>query len=67
MINKALNIPVLKIDVTVIYNVNNLNFLGIIIDDNLNWKKQKKLPTNVLKQPEFLINFFLPTHQINPL
>ena len=41
MINKALNIPVLKIDATVIDNVNQFNFLGIIID-NINWKKHRK-------------------------
>ena len=57
MINIASNIHVPKIDATVINNVNKLNVLGIIIDDHLSWKKQKKkMPTNVLKQSEFLIN-----------
>ena len=36
MINKALNIPLLKIDATVIDNVNKLIFLSIIIDINFN-------------------------------
>ena len=39
MINKALNISVLKIDDTVIDNVSKLNFLGVIIEDTLNWKE----------------------------
>ena len=39
MINKALTIPVLKIDTTVIDNVKFFNVFGIIIDDNLNRKK----------------------------
>ena len=41
-INKALNIPVLKIDAIVIDSVNKFNFLGIIIYDNLNWKKKHR-------------------------
>ena len=56
----------LKIDATVIDNVNKYNFLGIIIN-NLNWKKHIEKTTNKCSKTirvQFLINknFFLPIH-----
>ena len=51
--NKNVQMLTLKIDNINIEQVKEFNFLGLIIDANLNWKRLKTIQPHVLKRLEF--------------
>ena len=54
--NKNIHTLALKIDNIDIEKITDFNFLGLIIDKNINWKKHTEINMRILEQLVFLIN-----------
>ena len=63
--NKIVNSPNLNIDGTPIEHISNFNFLGLTLDENLNWKHHKQKTANKCSRIIGIINklkHYLPIH-----